>query len=435
MNKELLYSFNVLRAVYIDDAYSSIELNKLLQNSAMEKVNTQLITKIVYGVLEKDIYLSYVLSLFCKKKPDEISELLLKMGVYILQNINSIPTYTCVNEIVEICKKYNSKFVCGFINATLKKISITKIELPKENNIKYLSVKYSYPEWIVKKLMEEYGEEFVEKMLSYSLTTLTHIRINDRKTTIDEFKSLLKSKSINYEESPLDNCLFVDYSELNKSKEFSMYYAVQGIPSIVVCNNFPKNAKVDVLDLCSAPGGKSVLIASNNPEGRIISCDIYENRLKLVKEYADRYGIKNIGYKVNDACEINEKWIGKFDYVLCDVPCSNLGVVNKKPDVLLRKTNNNIRDLSKIQEDILNTASLYLKKGGVLIYSTCTIMKEENQNILKNFLDKHINFEAVDINTCGIDVLKNGKFCTFIPHVSKCEGFFIGGIKRRWQYY
>ena len=433
MNKEIMYAHNVLKAVYFDDAYSSIELNKLLKNSAIQTLNKNLITKIVYGVLEKDIYLSYVISKFCSKKPESDVELLLKIGAYILKFVNGVPNFACVNEIVELCKKSCSKFVAGFVNAVLKKIDKSEISLPDKNNnfVGYLSVKYSYPEWFVKKLLKEYSHDFVEKLLEYSLTTLTHIRIVESKIKIDEFINKLNAKNIYYEASPISYGLYVDYAELIKNKELESFYAVQGVPSIVVCENALKYANNKVLDLCAAPGGKSVLIATKKSECKIISCDIHENRLKLIEEYANKYGVKNISTVLNDATILNNKWIDQFDLVLCDVPCSNLGVCNKKPDVLLRKKQNDVTSLVGVQKKILETSSKYVKKGGVLIYSTCTIMPDENEKILYEFLQRNNEFELIDLSSLGIETIIKQKTLTFIPNISKTEGFFIGGIIRK----
>ena len=432
MNKEIMYAHNVLKAVYFDDAYSSIELNKILKNSALENLNKQLITKIVYGVLEKDIYLSYVVGLFCNKKPDVKTELLLKVGIYILKFVNSIPPFACVNEIVELCKKQNSKFVSGFLNATLKKISVSEIKLPSEKNkVEYLSIKYSYPKWFVEKLLQEHDLDFVVNLLEYSLTTLTHVRILTEKISVEDFFKNLAENQIEFEKSPINFGVYLNYSKLLKNSFLSDCCVPQGVPSIVVGENVPKNSKIDVLDLCSAPGGKSILVAQNNPNGRIISCDISEKRLKLVKEYADKLKIKNIAYKVNDATILNEKWIEKFDVVLCDVPCSNLGICNKKPDVLLRKTPNNIKQLVPIQRKIIKTAANYVKNGGLLIYSTCTILNDENNGIIQEFLSNNKNFEAIELNTFNINVIKENEAVTFIPHLSDTEGFFIGGLRKK----
>ena len=433
MNKEIMYAHNVLKAVYFDDAYSSIELNKLLKNSAIESLNKNLITKIVYGVLEKDVFLTYVISQFCAKKPNEEIELLLKIGIYILKYVTGIPNFACVNEIVNLCKKNCSKYVSGFVNATLKKIDQSKITLPKreDNLIKYLSVKYSYPEWLVELLLENYSEDDVENLLNYSLTTLTHVRIIENNISVDEFVALLNKNKIKYEQSPIKYCLYVDYSELIKIKQLDKLYAVQGVPSIIVGENASKFAKDSALDVCAAPGGKSVLIAMKNENTNIISCDINEKRLKLINEYVSKYDVKNIKTKVNDATVFNSEWEDSFDLVLCDVPCSNLGVCNKKPDVLIRKSINNIKQLPFIQSKILETSSKYVKSGGVLIYSTCTILPQENENVVEKFLNSHKNFELINLDSFGINVIKNKGMLTFLPNISETEGFFIGGMIRK----
>jgi len=433
MNKELYYSYNILKKVYFEKAYAGIELNKL-QNLHKGDINTSLVTKIVYGVLENDIRLEYIVSKFIKKAPEKAIELILKIGAYVNENINSIPPFALVNELVNIVKKYESKFAGGFVNATLKNIIKTKVELPNKgrNLIQYLSIKYSYPKWLVERLVKDYGESETEKILAEKLNELTHIRVNKAETTIDEFVANLTKNNIIFEKGIAENLLWVDYEKLINFKELEKQYVVQGLPSNITALNVCENEECkEILDLCSAPGGKSVLMAENNPKSSITSADIYPHRLKLVEKYRDKYGIKNIKTVVNDASIINKDWVEKFDFVLCDVPCSNTGVIGKKPDVLLNRNPENVKELKELQKQILNTASKYVKPNGVLVYSTCSILKEENNDIIKEFLNNNKNFELEEINTLGLEVLKQDKTVTFLPHLSHTEGFFIGRMKRK----
>ena len=433
MNKELYYSYNILKKVYFEKAYAGIELNKL-QNLHKGDINTSLVTKIVYGVLENDIRLEYIVSKFIKKAPEKSIELILKMGAYVNENINSIPPFALVNELVNIVKKYESKFAGGFVNATLKNIIKTKVKFPnREKNFnKYLSIKYSYPIWLVKEFVQDYGREETEKILSSKLNELTHIRINSLKTNIQEFKLALTKNNIAFEDSVLEDSLLVDYEKLIEHKDLEKDYMVQGLPSIItalnVCNN-QEGAKI--LDLCSAPGGKSILMAERNLNSSVVSADIYPHRLKLVEKYRDKYDIKNVETIVNDATVLRKDWVEKFDFVLCDVPCSNTGVIGKKPDVLLNRNPENVAELKKLQLDILKTASKYVKKNGVLVYSTCSILKDENIGNMREFLNNNPEFEIEEVETFGLAVLEENKMITFLPHLSKTEGFFIGRMKKK----
>lgn len=432
MNKELYESYNILKKVYYNGAYASIELNKLIRLNKFE-LNTGLVTKIVYGVLEKDVSLTYVVSNFCKTMPEPNVLLILKIGAYVGTFINSIPKYACVNELVEITKKYENKYIAGFVNATLKSIINNKISLPdkKTNLVKYLSVKYSYPMWIVELLIKENGEEFTENLLSFSLPTMTHIRVNEKEISVKEFVEFLDKNEIEYINSGLNYTFYVDYEKLLKVHHNERWYAVQGLPSIFTCLALQPTANSLVLDACAAPGGKTVMLASMDNSVAITSCDKYTHRIELIKAYANKYGLNNINYEVADATLFNSAWENKFDFVLCDVPCSNLGIASKKPDILLNKSLESLAEINKIQLAIIENCSKYVKNGGVLLYSTCSIFRSENQEVIKNFLSSHSEFtlEKIDFNS-EIEITEDNMTYTFYPHISKTEGFFIGRMRK-----
>ena len=430
MNKELRQSFSILRKVYENQAFAGIELNKTIIRER-DNVNCGLITKIVYGVIEKDTTLSYIMDSFVSKKPDATVALILKLGIYVRYYISSIPAYTCVNELVEITKSVSNKSVAGFVNATLKSVYSKDVKFPdkNENLVEYLSIKYSYPSWLVTQLLKEHDEKFVEELLATKLTTLTHIRILNEKMATEDFVRTLQANNIEYLKSALPNTLYVEYSELIKNTTLKNNYIVQGLPSIITAKNIAKDSNT-ILDLCASPGGKSVLIAQENKSATVISCDVSDFRVDLIKKYAESYNITNIEVVQNDATVLNNKWIESFDTVLCDVPCSNLGIASKKPDVLLNRTLDSIKELPSLQLSILETASNYVKKGGILLYSTCSIMKSENEEIIGKFLSKHKDFKIMNVDTFGVDVSIYHNLVTFYPNVSGCEGFFIGRLMK-----
>lgn len=426
MNKELNISYEILKKVCLEKSYVSIELNKFLNKNI--STNNALITKIVYGVLEKDITLEYFISQFVKKLPSPNILILLKIVAYVSKSVNSIPPFALVNEIVSIAKK-EDKYCAGFVNATSKKLIEKDIVLPnKKDMIKYLSVKYSFPEWVIKELNKTKDISFIEDLLSTNLTTLTHIRVNEEKITTDEFKEKLDKFNIKYEPSLYPYTMYVDYAKLITFKELSGDFVVQGLPSIITCNVLQaKNGKV--LDVCSAPGGKSIYLCKNKNLD-VFACDIYSHRLDLVRSYAKNYDVKNIHICLQDGTKKNENWLEKFDYVLCDVPCSNLGVSRKKPDVFLNKSINDAKTLSSIQYKILSNSAQYVKKGGVLQYSTCTIIDLENKNVIEKFLSENKNFKLTEINVEGINISNDNNMYTFYPNLTKTEGFFIARLKK-----
>lgn len=431
MNKEIRQAYAILKKVYNDQSFAGIELNKTIRRE-YGNVNTNLITKIVYGVIEKDVYLDYAINQFVSSKPKKDVSLLLKLGTYILKFLDSIPAFACVDEIVEITKLSHNKTLAGFVNATLKNISKKEIMLPAKENglVQYLSIRYSYPEWIVEKLLKEHKEQFVEDLLAKELTTLTHIRVLKNKISIDDFLQLLTKNNVEYKISAFENTFYVEYSQLLKIKDIQDCYIVQGLPSMIVSKNIAEDSK-KILDLCASPGGKSVLIAQENPNIEIISCDVSDFRVELINKYIQSYDIKNVKTCLNDATILREDWIEQFDTVMCDVPCSNLGIANKKPDVLLNRTSDGLKEIIELQLKIIETASKYVKPGGVLLYSTCSIMKEENEIIVGKFLQNNKKFKISNVNTYGVEVEKYHNLVTFYPHISNCEGFFIGRLVKQ----
>ncbi len=427
MNKELNASYQILKKVCIDKSYVSIELNKYLQG--VSNVNTALITKIVYGVLEKDITLEYFISNFLKKLPEQKILLLLKIVAYASKTIDSIPHFALVNEIVEITKRVD-KHSFGFVNAVSKKLISNDIVLPsKKDMTKYLSIKYSYPEWVINELKKTKDIEFIEQLLATNLTTLTHIRVHTKSISADDFKHKLEEFDVNYKPSLFDYTMYVDYSKLLEVKELKGLYAVQGLPSIITCNVLGAE-EGKVLDVCSAPGGKSIYLCQNQKLD-VFACDIYGHRLDLVKKYAKNYNVQNIHFCLQDGTRLNENWINLFDFVLCDVPCSNLGVSRKKPDVFLNKSLSDAQTLASIQYKILETSANYVKKGGILQYSTCTIIDIENKNVIQKFLKNHKDFELTSINVPGIEIFNDDNLYTFYPNLTQTEGFFIARLRRK----
>lgn len=427
MNKELNISFEILSKVVLDKSYVSIELNKYL-NKGKKSFNSALVTKIVYGVLEKDIMLEYYVGQYVSKMPKGEILILLKMVAYISKAINSIPHFALVNEIVSISKRVDPH-MSGFVNAVSKKLIDGKLSLPDKKDLnKYLSVRYNYPEWVISELLKTHDINFVTDLISKELTNLTHIRVNLDKIDAKRFRQILNDKGIKIKDSLYDYTMYVDYATLLKFDELSDYYIVQGLPSIITCNVLDANGG-DILDVCSAPGGKSVYLAQNK-SNRVYACDIHSHRIELVKKYASTYEV-NLNTFVADATKTNEDWIDRFDYVLCDVPCSNIGVSRKKPDVFLNKSRSDMQTLAGIQFQILNNSARYVKVGGVLQYSTCTILDMENKMVVEKFLSEHKNWELTPINVPGINLFDDNNMYTFYPNLTGTEGFFIARMRRK----
>ena len=266
--------------------------------------------------------------------------------------------------------------------------------------------------------------------LATKLDDSTTIRVNTAKISEAEFKSLLKGQNIAFTDTPIGNVLNVEYSKLNGCDKLNGLYTVQNIGSIMICDSSEVQDGSNILDVCAAPGGKTIYLATLNPNGTVEAWDLHEHRVALVEKYRDRMGLNNVTAKVCDASKEVKACIQKYDLVMCDVPCSGLGVVNSKPDILLGKTEESFADLPEIQYSILDNCSKYVKLGGTIIYSTCTINKKENEEVIKRFLENHKDFKVDYKKPKYIDVLAGEYGYTTLANISKTEGFFFARLIR-----
>lgn len=334
--------------------------------------------------------------------------------------LDKIPKSAAVNECVNLCKKYGYKSAC-FVNAILRKVVKGDYEELKNigDDFERISKMYSMPEWIVRKLINEYGMQKAEEICKNSnLRPKVTVRINTLKTTVQELQDMLDERNIQYEVLKIPNFLHLknikNVSNLDLFKEG--YFTVQdeGAGKIGIVLN-PKLGE-NVLDACSAPGGKTTHLAEiMNNEGNIEAWDIHKHRIKLVEENAKRLGINIIKTEVKNALEYTEKYEKKFDKILLDVPCMGIGVLKRKPDIKWQKEQKDIPEIIDVQKNILRTCLRYLKIGGELVYSTCSILKEENEMVV----------EVNGKEKC-FEVLKQE---TILPDINT-DGFFICKIKR-----
>ncbi len=427
MANYLQVCYKALHSIYKDGAYSNLEVNKHLSSIKEDK---ELVTKIVYGTVENDIKLDYIISSLAPKVRDLPVRLVLKMGAYMALEL-SIPPYAIVNENVKLIKSIGFTSASGLVNVVLKKVINKEFELPKETNLKkFLSINYSRPEWFVDMVIKQYGKETAKAFFEAKLDNTTTIRVNTTKISEASFKALLKNHKVGYKDTFIGNVLEVDYKKLNGIEALMGLYTVQNIGSIIICNTAEIKDGSKVLDTCSAPGGKTMYIAEINKNGTVEAWDLHKHRVELVEKYATRMGITNVITKVRDASSLDKPSIKAFDSVICDVPCSGLGVIYSKPDILLSKTPENIQDLPALQKAILSTSAEYVKLGGSLIYSTCTINKEENEEIIKGFLLDHPDFKLDYHLPKDIEVLDSGYGFTTMPHLSHIEGFFVARLLR-----
>lgn len=427
-------AYTVLLRVEKEKAYSNLALDSELKNSSLEKRDKAFAAALVYGVIERRITIDYNLSLYLSKplnklKPEPLTAL--RLGAFQILFSSSVPDSAAVNESVKLSKSNGFSYSSGLINAILRKVSKNGLVFPDSNDkINFLSVKYSCPEHLIGKWFSEYGEKNTLSILEHSLggNKIT-VRVNTLRTTVDELKDSLEKNGVKCEFGFAENSLVLSLSgtAVDEVAQFKKgLFHVQGIPSQLCAIALDAKAGETVYDLCSAPGGKAFTIAEiMNNNGKVLAFDLYEGRVRLIENGAKRLGINIISASVGDAAVCDAK-LEQADRVLCDVPCSGLGIIAKKPEIKY-KDENEFSELPDIQYSILENGSKYVKPSGRLVYSTCTLNKSENEEVCERFLESHKDF--VPVNPFGSTEKEH--YVTFFPDEHNNDGFFVAAFERK----
>ncbi|GAA0707928.1 16S rRNA (cytosine(967)-C(5))-methyltransferase RsmB [Paraclostridium ghonii] len=433
-------AFKTLYDIERNKNYSNMSINKNFKNINISDQEKGLATELIYGIIENKYYLNYIIDKLSKIKSKKMStyvKISLWLGIYQILFLDSIKEHAAVNESVSLIKKYDKKS-SGFVNAILRNVLRNKetiMDIDKANIEDFLSIKYSYNPWIIQKWIKVFGEDFTRDLLeSNSEKPNLYIRTNTVKISRDELIEKLKSQGVICSKvNGIDEAIIVkNLKNIENNKLFKEgFFTVQDISSMLVGKvTNPKEGSL-VLDMCSAPGGKTTHLATlMNNSGQVIARDVFEHKLKLINNTVKRLGLKNIEVENFDALKIDENSIDKFDYVVSDVPCSGMGIIKRKPEIKFKKEEE-LKELPIIQSEILNNASKYVKVGGCLIYSTCTIHDEENIDIVNEFLKNNENFELVPIDEVKIDLDNQYKgYIKIYPNIHGMDGFFISKLKR-----
>lgn len=434
----------ILIDIHKNGAYSNKAIERHL-NKSMSSQDENLIRELVYGVLENKIYIDYIISkaskIRIKKIHFQIIEIL-RTGIYQIVFMDRIPHSAAVNEAVNLAKKYGHKGTIGYVNGILRAIvrdkeTFTKID--NKDRVKYLSTKYSYQEYMVKRWIKEFGEEFTENLCkSNNEKPLLNIRVNTIKITKEKLQKRLENMGLDIIEAKYaKDCLIVKNPfRITETQEFKKgLFTIQDQSSILVGQITNPKENSLILDLCAAPGGKSTHLAQlMNNTGKIISRDIYDHKISLIQENIKRLGVKNIETEIANALELDENLVNKVDYCLVDAPCSGLGLIRRKPEIKINRNEEDIYTLVKLQKEIINIAKEYVKVGGILIYSTCTIEPEENILLIQGFLKENTNFKLINIENEldykeKLDTLKDG-YIQLFPNIHNTDGFFIAKMIR-----
>ncbi len=425
-------AFQALIKTEKDGAFSNLALDSVLSKSQLDTRDKSFVSNLFYGVIERQLTIDYNLSLYLTKplKKLKIEVLtIMRLGAYQILFADKVPDSAAVNESIKLAKKNGAAFASGLINAVLRKVCAQGLVLPsKDNKAEFLSIKYSCPLWLTKKWSAEYGEEDTEKLLISSLGSAdTYVRVNNLKTDEDDLIEAFSKEGVTAEKT-YNNCALKINLKGNDIEKLDCFkkglFHVQDLASQLCAKALAANEDDTVFDLCSAPGGKAYTVAEMmNDKGSVLCFDIYENRVSLIIKGAQRLGLKSIEGRVGDASVFNES-LGLADRVLCDVPCSGLGIIRRKPEIKYKKEED-LAGLPEIQYSIICNASRYLKLGGRMVYSTCTLSRAENEDVCERFLAGHANFKPVGVFSDDDEPMK-----TLMPHKNESDGFFIACFER-----
>ena len=410
---------NILQKIELQSAYSNLTINSYFKDMEISSQDKAFVTALVYGVLERKITLDYLLKRFIKtplKKVQPFTLEVLRVTLYQIMFMDKIPDSAAVNEAVKLIKRSKESRNSGFVNAVLRNVLREESLMPQGDSVADLSVIYSCPQAIIESLVKDYGKEDAIEILKHSLkpAKLT-VRVNSIKTDMESFRQNIGVDTTEIEPTGalvLNKGIDISNNPLYADGQFF----VQDTASQKVVSIFNPKPNERVLDMCAAPGGKSFSIAIlMQNSGEIVSCDLYEHKCRLIKNSAERLGLGIIKPLVLDASVYDEK-LGKFDRVLCDVPCSGLGIIGRKPEIKY-KNFEDFDNLPDIQFKILSNAKNYLKNGGQIMYSTCTLRKAENDKIISRFLDENKDFSLSYSHT-------------FMPHKDNTDGFYCALLNK-----
>ena len=424
-------ALSTLGEIFQDGAFSNIALKKALRKATLSEVDKSLVTEIVYGTVSRKLTLEWYLSHFVADR-DQVDPWiyhLLLMSLYQFVYLEKIPPHAVVHEAVELAKR-RKKGSEKYVNALLRKMlreGLPSIDQIKRVN-KRLSIRYSLPVWLVKKLLDEYGEKraiaIFESLYVRNKASVRVVDLDQKEEIKDQLQasdSLLALTALVKENGYFAGSDYFKQGKLTIQDETSQLVA----PALEV------QPSDQVLDACAAPGGKTTHLASYLVDGKITALDLYDHKLQLIQENAERLGVADkIQTKKLDASKVFETFgSDAFDKILVDAPCSGIGLIRRKPDIKYNKDNADFASLQAIQLEILDGVCQSVRKDGIIVYSTCTIIGEENFDVVHQFLETHPNFELVPLDHERKDILKEG--CILItPELYGSDGFFISRFRR-----
>lgn len=432
-------ALNALIACRKQKAWSNGVLKEYISRDRLDRREAALATRLCYGVLQKRIKLDFYLKQLLTGKLKDLHPAvrdILHLGLYQIFEMDKIPESAAVNESVTLAKKYcrQNRGASGLINAVLRNAVRSRDTLKQPQS---LEERYSHPQKLIDLLTRSVGEDRLEPMLAANnAVPATVVQVNTLRTTTEALTGELEREGVSAQpHSWMPDCLVLsnlgNLEQLRPFKEGLFYVQDAASRLAVLCAQLPKGHRVELLDCCAAPGGKSFAAAiAMGGHGKIRSCDIHSHKTVLIQNGAERLGLNNISAQVQDATQNRSQWNGKMDFVLADVPCSGYGIIRKKPDIRY-KDPAGMEKLPALQLEILRNQARYVKPGGLLIYSTCTVLRRENEDVVEAFLSENSDFSTEPLplpdglprNTSGMLTLLPGEYDT--------DGFFICRLRRK----
>lgn len=430
-----------LFAMAEDGAWSDGALHYFLERAALTGREAALAARLAYGTLQNRSMCDFYLSNYSKIRLSKIAPRVLdvlRMTVYQLTMLDRIPAHAAVGEGINLIRKYcrADPRTVGFANAVLRAIArdaeagqLPRLDCPDKES--YYALRYSHPVWFIRSLSEQFGLKEAERIAAANNAGAPiSVRVNRLKITPEEAAAQLAAAG--FEVVPhraMDYILLCSGGDIAAHPLFeSGAITVQDAASAACVDVLCPQPGAKVLDCCAAPGGKTFYIAERMENtGEVVSCDVYEHKLEIIRAGAARLGLSQIKPRLADSRERKEDLVGWADFVLCDVPCSGLGIIRKKPEIRF-KTDEELSGLPKIQREILENCCGYVKPGGTLVYSTCTVLRRENEEVVQGFLEAHPEFtlEPFMHPVCG----ETKGMVTLLPHLHQTDGFFIAKLRR-----
>lgn len=435
-------ALDLIEAVEKNQSYSNLLLHSAIEKHELSGRDAALLTELTYGTIQRKMTLDYFLAPFIKKKIEPWVRQLLRLSLYQIVYLDKIPERAVIHEAVEIAKSKGHKGISSLVNGVLR--SIQRNGLPDIQDIKdeaeRISIETSHPLWLVKRWIAQFGAEKTREMCLVNLTApMQTLRVNETKATREEVLALLQQEGFEAEPSEvIPEAIRMLKGNAARSHVFESGLAtIQDESSMIVAYALDIEPGERILDACAAPGGKTTHIAEKlRGEGSVSALDLHEHKIKLIKQTADRLGLTNVEAKAWDSRKAAEVFGEEtFDRILVDAPCSGLGVLRRKPDIKYVKDERDLYALQEVQLDILSAVAPLLKKGGVLVYSTCTADREENDETVAKFLEAHTDFEPDSLKGLPpqVQALADGYKLQVLPQDFGGDGFFISKLRKKVQ--